>query len=688
MGYIRYSREEEFKDGVSAKFHFKNLAFASDVEKYNYDYLYVDGMKMNERTEEYFDYQPFLEPNSNRYTDWAFFGVFEYDESTDRTNYTYYVKGVPQETIDVINGDYEKSRRTMVGLSWVTGSQTGISHFAEGFIDGQHESLDSILNKTNIPWFTSLDDASDYINHGDTNNAINSEQFNEKSSAQLIVLLNYSNTLCQARFGNLYSFGETEQKVISVSFNISSENGTYSDSLKIGDFKDIEISQILATGITAIDLKNGNVTLSANFTNVNDNSVNLGPIAPNEKTDTTLENNKVLLDFRTEGNIEGDKSNDNSDESDNDASGGEELDDISILTTTYQIDKNTAELFGSFLWNLDLATKGYKFVNDNPIENVISLKYIPFDADISNDTKSIKLGNVDSEINAHPLTKTTKIVKSVGIDIDPLIGGKRFYMNYGSFSKITLYLPFFGEVDLATDLINSHIAVTYVVDYINGETTVFVIRDKKYHYNEQADKSKREEIATHDLVYSATANIGYEIPLFATNRASKEQAIANQIDANKISAVQSVSNLIGGGVSSIMSKNPLGAISSATDFATSEMTRDLQLRQAQQIGVSVTQKGSASGVTNLSQPTNIYLKYEYPNYYETSDYNKRHGRPSMKYVSKISLLKNESDNEQKDGFHKMDKSLKITRKDSTALYRATESMKKEIYDILTSGFYL
>ena len=672
---------------------------------YPYQYYRLDQLVTNDMPE---DSNPLLqaelERQANSYGDAGFFGVFEKIQD-ELGNYTYnvtsygvnktgepmqsFLGGVGKRVYD--HSYYARGQSALVGRTdepyYSSILYAGVNWGGYDIHDNTAEdrSFEYYVNHQKggpwqfVPWFTSIEAAQNYIANGNTDAAINADLFKNKSTALLSVVINFEKANFEIRLADIGTFDTTEQKVVSAVLNITGDNGgSYSKDINIGDYASLSVTDLRDAGINTNDLKNNTFKVSATFKNSDGNGVAVTPIAPavpQSSSEATLGDNKVLLILRTTGTVAGDRDNDNSSDSDVDPTTLDDIDAFNVLTTTYKITKETLETFGGLLWDLDLTTVGYKHINDNPIENVVSLKMIPFDSGTGSN-KRIKLGNVDMGIEAPKAAKLTKSIFGNGLGHeftiqDPTNLLEYEWLKYGSNAHLSIYLPFFGTVDLASELIGCKMAVNYTVDFINGECTVYLYRLNKV--NIEDDTIKR--ISFKQLVYSATTNIGYEIPLFATNRAAKEQAIIDMADYNKLGAIKSASSLATGTVSALATQNPLSMTSSAMDFMTSEKSRELSMRQAQEIGMSVSQKGAMGGVTSLRQPTTIYYTIEYPNWFEPAEYERKNGRPCMKHVT-ISELETTD-----QGFHKMHKSLKVTG------INAPEDIKQDIYNILTSGFY-
>ena len=229
-----------------------------------------------------------------------------------------------------------------------------------------------------------------------------------------------------------------------------------------------------------------------------------------------------------------DSDDDYSDPEDNDndpnPSDDTELETSGVLTTCYSMSNTRLQSLGSFLYSSDFIDN-ILLVNNNPIENILSIKAIPFS--ISGVDTSIKLGNVDTNIVGAKCGESYKI--NIGSFI---INGKyNSYLDYSPFTTIEIFLPFIGMQKLDTNvLINRTINILYIVDCITGSLKVQLLYNKK-------------------PLYEFNGTIGVDIPISSTNRA--------QVELGYLS-----SGL--GAVGSIASGNVMGAVYSGLNMAQSQ----------------------------------------------------------------------------------------------------------------------
>lgn len=172
---------------------------------------------------------------------------------------------------------------------------------------------------------------------------------------------------------------------------------------------------------------------------------------------------------------------------------------LGLLTTTYLLTASQAEELGSFIWNFDLFEK-IKALNTSPLDNIVSLKIIPYA--VSGSPAEIVIGNVSTQINADkvgalPLLK---------------VGELEYQGRYQNFLDVTgdttahLFLPFIGFVPIDPIwFTNKKIEVYYAFDAITGTCRAIIAVD-------------RISVANY------TSSCGIDIPMSMGSRAQQEAA--------------------------------------------------------------------------------------------------------------------------------------------------------------------
>lgn len=204
---------------------------------------------------------------------------------------------------------------------------------------------------------------------------------------------------------------------------------------------------------------------------------------------------------------------------------------IGVLTSTFHMTKERLMQLGQFLWGASIFDE-FSLINNNPIENIISCKAIPYA--ISGTTQEITLGNVKTGVNGEKISQnfSKQTIGSVAITEH-----YKNFLDYAPYTNVIIYLPYIGFKELDTSLVmGKTLRIEYTLDVITGGclAQIYVGKIRLYEY---------------------TGNIGVDISITASNRAQVESAYIN-------AGV--------GVVSSAMSGNITGAVNSIIGAATSQ----------------------------------------------------------------------------------------------------------------------
>lgn len=509
---------------------------------------------------------------------------------------------------------------------------------------------------SDIPIFRTAEEGKHYVETGDFSGAINEDDL--ITYGQAYMRINYENGILQ--FQSVYEPHDGEASPFTnATFHVYTGEPA-SESTFAFEWSDEVLSREVSafSNLSANNMKayvtfdfRGETIQSDTITIVEDGSTGGGSFLYNISDESFLLFSVVIDD---DISIDRSENNDNDDTVDSDSSttnGGVTIGNV--LTTTYRMTKQNLNSFGSWLWGLDLEQVGLEKVNDNPIENVVSLKAIPF-VFTSNETTTgtPKLGNISSGIANNPI-ENSKLVETVPYSFTvPLpiasIGNK--FLNYAPFTKFTLYLPFIGNVQLATNEVMGYkLTVKYSIDLVDGQCTVFV-------YSNFGKQN------TEILIYEGSASCSYDIPLFATNRAAQEYA---KISGSNRAAI--------GLAGSIASGNLFGALQGVQSCL-----------DANTIGMHTSEKGSIGGTSILNQPRKISYHIEFPNFDKPNHFESFKGRPSNKGVKLKDYVDDVAKNKDKrSGILICDPSTKVT-----GIEHATQFMKDEIDRLLKEGVYI
>ena len=222
---------------------------------------------------------------------------------------------------------------------------------------------------------------------------------------------------------------------------------------------------------------------------------------------------------------------DNEDKDDNDDDTHVLSSGIGVLTSTFHMTKERLVQLGQFLWGSSIFNE-FSLINNNPIENIISCKAIPYA--ISGTTQEITLGNVKTGVNGEKISQnfSKQTIGSVAI-----AEHYKNFLDYAPYTNVIIYLPYIGFKELDASLVmGKTLRIEYTLDVITGGCLAQIYVGKI-------------------RLYEFTGNIGVDISITASNRAQVESAYINA----------SV-----GVVSSAMTGNVTGAVNSIIGAATSQ----------------------------------------------------------------------------------------------------------------------
>lgn len=223
--------------------------------------------------------------------------------------------------------------------------------------------------------------------------------------------------------------------------------------------------------------------------------------------------------------------NDNKDKDDDDTDTQVLSSGIGVLTSTFHMTKERLVQLGQFLWGSSIFDE-FSLINNNPIENIISCKAIPYA--IGGTTQEITLGNVKTGVNGEKISQnfSKQTIGSVAI-----AEHYNNFLDYAPYTNVIIYLPYIGFKELDTSLVmGKTLRIEYTLDVITGGCLAQIYVGKI-------------------RLYEFTGNIGVDISITASNRAQVESAYIN-------AGV--------GVVSSAMSGNVTGAVNSIIGAATSQ----------------------------------------------------------------------------------------------------------------------
>lgn len=238
------------------------------------------------------------------------------------------------------------------------------------------------------------------------------------------------------------------------------------------------------------------------------------------------------------------------------------------------------------LWStsiFDMAT--WQKLVASPLDCIISLHALPI-APVDGASKHIYFGNFDTELSS-PIVANQYVTVDCGyLDVIKFFGSA---MDYSPYTKMSIYLPFSGIHDLATeDVQGSRVHVKYNIDVLTGDCAI----------NVKCGQS---------VLYKFTGNMKMQIPVTSRD----DNALGNTI---KGTVGMLAGALIGGAVGSGPGAIAGAGISAAASVATHKVT--------------VSRSGELTGNVGILDEFTPYLIIHRPQQSLAVDYNKFKGYPA------------------------------------------------------------
>ena len=537
----------------------------------------------------------------------------------------------------VAHKDYTGNQYYIVMDGSRRGSQLRNEAWKQGFSDNAYASEPhSARWNTKIPFpiFTSQAEARDYVRNGDVSKALNKD---EVMYGQI--------------YFDFYVNGDNYPNV-SASFTTEFEHDNcdllFSFYFMLGNnignaiaFKDVSVDTLVTTTFKSIvekaDLnlfKSILYNVTKPFTGgdihiygIRETKHGEGAVDYKGRYET-LSENEVVIRWHTENENESPyesdsyQNEDDTDENDTDEPDG--ISTVGLLTTSYKVSRDVLNNIGQKLWDSSFLDN-LKLVNNNPIENIISVSLYPFNFKDDNATTSnIFIGNVDMGISGSKLSGTIPIFESEAFKISTS-GKIPLWANFEPYTRLSLFLPYVGFKEIPTNqFMGDSLRIKAIVDITVG-TIKYIL------YNSKG------KVCTFD------GQIAIEIPITASNKA--QQTFGYLQSAMGIGA-------------SVASKDVGGIVNGISNVIANPFH-------------SETKSGNSSTLDTY-MGTSVILYRDRPVIQYPSTFANDKGLPC-----KLSLRL-----EQQSGYIQCDKSIHIKG------IPCTVEEQEEIYTLLTSGVYI
>lgn len=141
------------------------------------------------------------------------------------------------------------------------------------------------------------------------------------------------------------------------------------------------------------------------------------------------------------------------------------------LCGIYVVTGTQMRQLSQFLWSANYFDNIIKNMA-SPMENIISFGVVPWSS-FNTTSSTIGIGNVDTGITASKLTNTYYSLDCGTVNVKEIYGS---YADYEPYSKLWLYLPYIGMVDLPTDDVAraGSINVVYYFDVFSGSCVAHI----------------------------------------------------------------------------------------------------------------------------------------------------------------------------------------------------------------------
>ena len=193
------------------------------------------------------------------------------------------------------------------------------------------------------------------------------------------------------------------------------------------------------------------------------------------------------------------------------------IEDINIMSSiasdlvkAYQVDLANLNQLTSFLWS-DGFIDTIKKLQNNPMENIQKLYYLPYDVEVSA-SETVKIGNADSNIQGNRITKQFQEIDFGNIDITEYYGNTLDYN-----TELSIYLPFIGEKTLNIyDIMGGSLNLKYRVDILTGNCIAIlsVVR-------------KQNDVTLNSVLYTYIGDMSNSVPLTSTQNNFFKQILGN-----------------------------------------------------------------------------------------------------------------------------------------------------------------
>ena len=194
---------------------------------------------------------------------------------------------------------------------------------------------------------------------------------------------------------------------------------------------------------------------------------------------------------------------------------------------------NTANLsqLSNFLWNDNFVESLPKLVA-NPMDAIICLKSFPFDLSQYGSNSTIKIGGINTEINATKINRQYILIDCGTLNVREYYGDFTDYDN----TTVLINLPYIGEHILPTDeVLESTLHLYYKVDLLSGACMAQIMINKSRFGTDLAGS-----------IYNFKGNIASDYPLTGQMYGNIINALNGLFSTNFAMAINSANSIVNG----------------------------------------------------------------------------------------------------------------------------------------------
>lgn len=176
----------------------------------------------------------------------------------------------------------------------------------------------------------------------------------------------------------------------------------------------------------------------------------------------------------------------------------------------------------------DAIITNFKKLWANPLESIISLGTLPFILPTDGD-ESVKFCGVDSGILMPKVSTQYQVIDCGTLEIN---GEYASYLDYNSFTRLKMFLPFIGIVDLSDDCMDSTLHLKYYIDILTGECLAILKVTKRFSVVQRSITGDESTLAQYNsCLYTYKGNVLSECPLSGNNFQNLYSGVINLVQA-------------------------------------------------------------------------------------------------------------------------------------------------------------